>query len=67
MAVEQIDATKAFTRLRRTARSSGRPLCDVAREVIDGVSHSRTLTGQHSLSSAGVRRRRVTARLKCSQ
>jgi GAF domain-containing protein len=40
MAVEQIDATKAFIRLRRTARSSGRPLRDVAREVIDGVSHS---------------------------
>jgi hypothetical protein len=40
MAFEKIDAQTAFTRLRRMARNTSRPLLEVAREVIDGVGRS---------------------------
>ena len=40
MAFEKIDAQTAFTRLRRMARNTSRPLPEVAREVIDGVWRS---------------------------
>jgi GAF domain-containing protein len=40
MAFEKIDAQTAFTRLRRMARSTSRPLLEVAREVIDGIWRS---------------------------
>jgi ANTAR domain len=37
MASEKVDVQTAFNRLRRRARSTSRPLLEVAREVIDGV------------------------------
>ena len=37
MASEKVDAQTAFDRLRRQARSTSRPLLEVAGEVIDGV------------------------------
>jgi AmiR/NasT family two-component response regulator len=40
MAFEKVDAQTAFTRLRRMARNTSRPLPEVAREVIDGVWRS---------------------------
>jgi GAF domain-containing protein len=40
MAFEKVDAQTAFNRLRHMARSTRRPLLEVAREVIDGVWRS---------------------------
>ena len=40
MAFDKVDAQTAFTRLRRMARSTSRPLLEVARKVIDGVWRS---------------------------
>jgi ANTAR domain len=37
MASQKVDAQTAFTRLRRQARNTSRPLPEVAREVIDSV------------------------------
>jgi ANTAR domain len=37
MASEKVDAQTAFTRLRRQARNTRRPVPEVAREIIDGV------------------------------
>jgi AmiR/NasT family two-component response regulator len=34
---ERLDEQEAFTHLRRAARSSGRKLTEVAREVADGL------------------------------
>jgi GAF domain-containing protein len=42
MASEKLDAQTAFTRLRRQARNTSRPLPEVAREIIDGVGGSPT-------------------------
>jgi hypothetical protein len=42
MASEKVDAQTAFTRLRRQARNTSRPLPEVAREIIDGVWGSPT-------------------------
>jgi GAF domain-containing protein len=40
MASEKVDAQTAFNRLRHMARSTSRPLPEVAREVIDGIWRS---------------------------
>jgi hypothetical protein len=37
MASEKVDAQTAFTRLRRQARNTRRPVPEVAREIMDGV------------------------------
>jgi hypothetical protein len=42
MASEKVDAQTAFDRLRHRARSTSRPLVEVAREVIDGAWGSPT-------------------------
>jgi ANTAR domain len=42
MASEKVDAQTAFTRLRRQARNTSRPLPEVAQEIIDGVWGSPT-------------------------
>ena len=44
MASEKVDAQTAFTRLRRQARNTRRPVPEVAREIIDGVWGSPELS-----------------------
>jgi AmiR/NasT family two-component response regulator len=45
---ECLDAQEAFTQLRRAARSSGRRLSDVAREVAAGLPLPRRATQANS-------------------